>query len=94
MTDSTSGGPSPYTPVGSVLGPGSTALVMTPREEQVAILLALGYSYKRIASATGSPEGTVGTRVAKIAARIPGVGTPRQRVSAWMWTYGSQSSNG
>ena len=93
MTGSTSGAMvyegNPYSPVGTVLGPGSTGLRMTPREEQVATLLSLGYNYKRIAHSLGISMGGVGDHVAAIAARIPGTGRPQTKVSAWMWTYGS-----
>lgn len=96
MSESTDGAieypGNPYSPIGTVLGPGSTSLRMTPREEQVATLVALGYSYKRISAAlSGSLSDTnVARHVSAVAARIPGAGSPRQKVSAWMWVYGGQ----
>lgn len=97
MTGSTSGvltfGPSPYTPVGSILGPGSSGVVLTERERQVAELIALGFSYKRIAQIlTLSGKAGVAFHVSAIAQRIPGQGKPQQKVTAWMWTYGAEQN--
>ena len=84
-------GGNPYSPIGTVLGPGSTSLRMSAREYQVATLVALGYNYKRVAAALGDlTTATVAVYVAGIGARIPGAGNPRQKVSAWMWTYGGR----
>ena len=81
----------PYGPVGTVLAEGSTGLRMSRTERQLAEFIATGQSYKVIAHRMGMPLGTLGTYVAKLAARIPGQGNPRQKVSAWMWVYGSES---
>lgn len=76
-------------PVGTVLGPGSTALRLSERETQVALLVACGRSYKRINSELGIANS--GHVIAKIAQRIPGDGNPRQKVSAWIWVYGTSA---
>lgn len=83
--------PSPFTPVGSVLGEGSTSLRMADHELQVATYVAIGFSYKKIGNLLGISTSNVGACVARLAQRIPGEGNPRQRVSAWMWVYGSES---
>lgn len=87
-------GANPFSPVGTILGPGSTSLRMTAREFQVATLVSMGYNYKKIANVLGmSSKADVGKYVAEIAARVPGQGKPQQKVSAWMWTYGSAASD-
>lgn len=78
-------------PVGTVLGPGSTNLHLTPREEQIACLVARGRRYKNIAHDLGISTTNVAVHVARIAHRIPGEGSPLQKVSAWVWTYGTSA---
>lgn len=83
------GSAEPYT-ASNVLGPGSTGLLLTERERQVAELVAVGFSYRRIAHALSlAGKNSVGEHVAAIARRIPGQGSPQQRVSAWMWCFGT-----
>ena len=77
-------------PVGTILGPGSTDLRLAPREEQVATMVAMGYTYKKIGHRLGIATHNVGDVVSKIAARIPGEGLPRTRVTAWVWVYGTE----
>ena len=94
MNGSTSGvlqfGPSPYTPLGGVLGHGSTGLVMNEQERQIAELVAMGFRYKKIAQLLELGGATqVAVKVSRIAQRIPGNGWPHQKLSAWMWTFGS-----
>lgn len=91
MTASTSGTVlNGISPVGTVLGPGSTNLNLEPREYEIATLVAYGYSYKRIAGELGlSDRHSVGATVAKIAERIPGEANPRQKVACWMYVYGT-----
>lgn len=77
-------------PVGTVLGTGSTSLQLTDRERQVADLVALGWSYKKIGSHLGLTKFSVGAVVAQIGKRIPGTGgDPKMKVSAWIWVYGN-----
>ena len=78
----------PYCPVGTILGQGSTGLQMTATEWQIAELVALGAPYKKIARMVGISTTNVGVHVARIGKRIPGEGSPRIRLSAWMWVYG------
>lgn len=81
----------PYSPVGTILGPGSTSLRLTEREHQVATMVSMGYSYKRINHSLGVSN--AGRVVSDIAKRIPGAGNPRQKVSAWMWTYATSAQD-
>ena len=77
-----------FTPVGTILGHGSTGLVMTDREWVIATLLAAGQPYKKIAPQVGLTYQEVGMLVHKIGDRIPGAGTPRTKLQAWVWVYG------
>ena len=81
-------GLNPYGPVGTILSHGSTGLIMTEKEWAVASYIALGQSYKRIAPQVDLTADEVGVMVNKVSARIPGSGSPRTRLQAWMWTYG------
>lgn len=96
MTDESTNGEvaytaNPYHPVGTVLGPGSTEVRLTEREHQIATLVSLGYSYKRISGELGITSTSIAQRLHQLAARIPGQGNPRQKVAAWMWVYGSRT---
>lgn len=75
-------------PIGTVLGPGSTGLTMNGRESQVAELIGLGWSLKKIGHELGITAGGVGAHVSNIAARIPGEGSAKLKVAAWVWSYG------
>ena len=79
-----------FTPVGTILGHGSTGLVMTEREWMIATYVSIGYGYKKIAPKVGLTMQEVGMLVNKIGERIPGDGLPRTKLLAWMWTYGSE----
>ena len=92
--ESAPGSAEPYAAPGGVLGLGSTGLQLTERERQVAELVAVGYSYRRIAHTLSlSGKCSVGEHVAAIARRIPGQGSPQQRVSAWMWCFGATQAD-
>lgn len=60
--------------------------VLTPRELEVAGLVAEGLPYKEIAVALGISELTVRKHVALIGERISGPGRPRDRITRWWWT--------
>ncbi len=79
-------------PIGTVLGPGSTSLRLTDREGQVMELVGIGHSYKKTASELGITSMTVATIVSQIARRIPGEGSAKLKVCAWMWTHGQATS--
>lgn len=81
-------------PVGVVLGPGSTGLRLTDRESQVAELVGLGYSHKKIGRALGMTAATSAVIVSQIATRIPGEGSAKVKVCAWVWTYGHSLHEG
>ena len=75
-------------PVGTVLTDGSSSLNLTERESQIADLVVLGYSHKKIGHELGITAMGVACHVSKIAARIPGTGSAKLKVAAWIWTYG------
>lgn len=79
-------------PLGTVLGVGSSGLRLTNRETQVAELVGIGYSHKKTAYELGITPMTVATIVSQIASRIPGEGSPKVKVCAWMWTHGQERS--
>lgn len=89
MNSTSEGTQTGITPVGTVLGPGSTGLQLGDREHEIALLVAYGRTYKRISRELGISTANVGEAVSRIADRIPGEGSPRQRVAAWMYVYGS-----
>lgn len=53
---------------------------LTPRQQEIAALVAKGYSDKRIARETGLSVETVAFHVRGAAARIPGPWPPRQKL--------------
>ncbi len=61
-------------------GGGSTAL--TPREEEVAVLVSRGLTNRQIASELSISEHTVATHIAKILKRLDL--SSRSRLSAWV----------
>jgi DNA-binding NarL/FixJ family response regulator len=58
--------------------------VLTPRQRDVAELVARGYSNKRIAKETGLALPTVKEHVSAAASRVPGDGPPRYRLIVFM----------
>lgn len=63
---------------------------MTERESQVADLIVIGYSHKKIGNTLGISSMNVGNVVSMIGSRIPGEGSPKLKIAAWMWTYGHE----
>lgn len=63
---------------------------MTEREGQVADLIIVGYSHKKIGSTLGISPMNVANIASTIASRIPGEGSPKLKIAAWMWTYGHE----
>jgi non-specific serine/threonine protein kinase len=57
-----------------------TADDLTPREAEVAALIARGYSQKRVAHELGISPHTINGYVQSVAARIPGNEAPRARI--------------
>lgn len=80
-------------PLGTVLGQGSSGLRLTNRESQVAELVGIGYSHKKVGHKLGITPMTVAAIVSQIARRIPGEGSAKLRVCAWMWTHGQERSD-
>jgi DNA-binding NarL/FixJ family response regulator len=58
---------------------------LSPRLMQVAELVALGYTNKRIAARLEISERTVEGYVAKLIDRVPGEGSSRYRIVAWWY---------
>lgn len=56
---------------------------LTPRQMQVAELLAAGHSRKQVAATLGVSVNTVRAHIAAIAWRLPGDGNLRVRVVRW-----------
>lgn len=57
--------------------------LLTPREEEVARLVAENKTAKKIARELGIAESTVRNYVRLIAAKLPGAGKPMQRIALW-----------
>ena len=56
---------------------------LSPRQQQVAALVAEGLSNKAIARKLELSYGTVRQYVVRIAKKLPGDGPPRWRIMAW-----------
>ena len=56
---------------------------LSPRQEQVAELVARGRTYKAIAKELNISRFTVHRHIVAIGARLPGVGATRERIMAW-----------
>ncbi len=61
---------------------GGDSATLTPREEEVAVLVSRGLTNRQIASELSISEHTVATHVAKILKKL-GL-TSRSRLSAWV----------
>ena len=57
--------------------------LLSPRQHEVAALVAEGKSNKAIARSLGITHGTVRQYLVRIAKRLPGDGPPRWRIMAW-----------
>lgn len=76
---------------GSILGPGSSQLQLTPRERQVVDYIGAGFSHKKAGRALGITEKTVSNYAHGIAQRIEGDGMPRAKIIAWALTHGDNA---
>ena len=56
------------------------AVELTPRQEEVCVLVALGMSNKAIAREIGLSVYTVEVHLSNISQRLPGFGSPRQKI--------------
>ena len=57
--------------------------MLTPREREVAALVAKGLPAKRIASTLGIAENTVRAHIRHAAERLPGDAPPIRRIAVW-----------
>lgn len=74
-----------------MIAPGSSSIHVRDREAQIAELLAMGYSHKRIANRLGIKTASVSVYIHNLAARIPDDAPgnvkipPTMKVTLW-WT--------
>lgn len=61
---------------------------LSPRQEQVARLVILGYSNKRIGKEMGIAESSVVEYLNRMSKRLGGEGKPRIKVFRWWFTTG------
>ena len=71
--------------------PGKGSAALTPREEEVAVLVSRGLTNRQIASELSISEHTVATHIAKILKRL-GLSS-RSRLSAWVAERGLPTSD-
>lgn len=76
-------------PVGAIISEGSSGVHLTDRDAQVVQLIGSGLSYKRTARTLGLATQTVRVYAHRIAARIPGNGSPQLKIAAWYWEFGA-----
>lgn len=60
--------------------------MLTPRQREVAELVALGMRTKAIARTLGISVHTAKNHIEQAAQRLPGHGPPRHRLSFWVFT--------
>lgn len=60
-------------------------MTLTPRQMEIAGLVAQGLSSKAIASETGLSVDTVNDHIKNAAVRIPGSGRPRMKLAIWFF---------
>lgn len=60
--------------------------MLTPRQAQIAELVASGKSYKAVARETGISVYTVRDHVVQAASRIPVEGPPKHRLTVWFFS--------
>lgn len=58
----------------------------SPRELEIAALVAEGLSSLKIAAALGWTEGTVRVTICRMGWKLDGEGTPRHRIARWWLT--------
>jgi non-specific serine/threonine protein kinase len=59
--------------------------MLTPRQREIAALVARGYTNKQIGTTLGLSRQTVETHVKQAAASVPGGGKPRHRLTLWFF---------
>jgi DNA-binding NarL/FixJ family response regulator len=76
------------------LAPGSTGALdsLTPRETEVAQLVAEGLSYKKIAVRLGISPRTVEVHVDAAANKLPGCGRPSVKVSRFYYLFAASDA--
>lgn len=62
----------------------NTLIEMTPRQRQVAELLASGLTREQVAARLGVSVNTVRAHIAMIGLRLPGDGALRVRITRWV----------
>lgn len=60
--------------------------MLTPRQRQVAELVARGLSNKAIARETGLSIDTVNSHLRFVGQRVPGPGSPRHKAMVWFFS--------
>jgi FixJ family two-component response regulator len=65
---------------------------LTPREQQVAALVAKGYAVKRIAAELRISPKTVDAHIQQAAQRIPGDASPLHRLTLWFYSLDSDAA--
>jgi DNA-binding NarL/FixJ family response regulator len=66
--------------------------VLTPREQEIAALVAKGMPTKRIAATLGVAERTVKAHIHNAAQRIGGDTSPRHRLTIWFFSLDSDAA--
>lgn len=65
---------------------------LTPREKEIAGLVAKGLPTKRIASQLGVSPETVNTHIRNAAERLGGETSPRHRLTVWFYSLDSDAA--
>lgn len=61
---------------------------LTPRQAEIAGLVARGLTAVAIAKQTGISPDTVRVHITQAAERVPGAGSPRHRLLVWAFSQG------
>lgn len=64
--------------------------MLTPRQSEIAALVAKGLSNKAIARETGLAIQTVKNHIDGAATRLPGDGRPRHRILVWFFSLSDE----
>lgn len=65
---------------------------LTPRQKEVAQLVAKGMSAREISGKIGATVGTVEQHIKQAAQRIPGDTAPRHKLTLWFLSFGQGSA--
>lgn len=65
---------------------------LTPRQQEVARLVAKGMSAKRIARHLAISTDTVAVHIREAASRLPGDGRPRWKLQVFVWRSDEQDA--